>query len=104
MLPGARPVSRRMLAPGRPLTRVGRAGERVPAKKSDDLFSKDKGVDIRDLDFSVDDSDLPGWDPNLAFGNGSGSSDMPLPDFDNFFDGLPKNPDPPPLAGRAGEA
>ncbi|KAG2329926.1 hypothetical protein Bca52824_001106 [Brassica carinata] len=71
--------------------------ERVPAQKSDDWFSNDKGVDIGDLDFSVDDFDLPGWDPNLAFGDGSCSSDMPLPDFDNFFDGLPANPDPPPF-------
>ncbi|KAL0876188.1 hypothetical protein Bca101_025893 [Brassica carinata] len=76
---------------------VDRVPERVPAKKSDDWFSKDKGIDIGDLDFSVDDFDLPGWDPNLAFGDGSGSSDMPLPDFDTFFDGLPANPDPPPF-------
>ena len=76
---------------------VDRVPERVPAKKSDDWFSKDKGVDIGNLDFSVDDFEIPGWDPNLAFGDGSGSSDMPLPDFDNFFDGLPANPDPPPF-------
>ncbi|KAL0886174.1 hypothetical protein Bca101_010157 [Brassica carinata] len=76
---------------------VDHVPERVPAKKSDNWFSKDKGVDIRNLDFSVDDFEIPGWHPNLAFGNGSASSDMPLPDFDNFFDGLPANPDPPPF-------
>ncbi|KAL0864651.1 hypothetical protein Bca101_043769 [Brassica carinata] len=76
---------------------VDRVPECVPAKKSDDWFSKDKGIDIGNLDFSVDDFEIPGWDPNLAFGDGSGSSDMPLPDFDNFFDGLPTNLNPPPF-------
>ncbi|KAG2311885.1 hypothetical protein Bca52824_023442 [Brassica carinata] len=51
--------------------------------------SKGKGIDLGDIIFSLDDSVLPGWDPNLAYGDGSGSSDMPLPDFDGFFDGLP---------------
>ncbi|CAN6983436.1 unnamed protein product [Brassica oleracea var. botrytis] len=42
---------------------------------------------------------LPGWDPNLAFGDGNGTSEVPIPDFDDFFSGRPrvgiifKNPD-----------
>uniref|UniRef100_A0A0D3DMU3 Uncharacterized protein n=1 Tax=Brassica oleracea var. oleracea TaxID=109376 RepID=A0A0D3DMU3_BRAOL len=35
--------------------------------------SKGKDIDLGDLEFSVDDCMLPGWDPNhLAFGDGSG--------------------------------
>ena len=33
----------------------------------------------------MDDSILPGWDPNLAFGDGSCSSEAPILDFDDFF-------------------
>ena len=33
---------------------------------------KGKDVDLGDIEFSMDDSMLPGWDPNLAYGNGSG--------------------------------
>ncbi|KAL0759189.1 hypothetical protein Bca101_075339 [Brassica carinata] len=33
--------------------------------------SKGKDIDLGDLEFSVDDCILPGWDPNLAFGDGS---------------------------------
>ncbi|KAF2609213.1 hypothetical protein F2Q68_00044265 [Brassica cretica] len=36
------------------------------------------------------------WDPDLAFGDGSGSSEVPLPDFDEFFVGLPSSFNPPP--------
>ncbi|KAG5397786.1 hypothetical protein IGI04_019600 [Brassica rapa subsp. trilocularis] len=39
---------------------------------------------------------LPGWDPNLAYGDGSGSSEAPIPDFDDFFAGLPSGFDAPP--------
>uniref|UniRef100_A0A0D2ZQR3 Uncharacterized protein n=1 Tax=Brassica oleracea var. oleracea TaxID=109376 RepID=A0A0D2ZQR3_BRAOL len=51
--------------------------------------SKGKDIDLGDLEFSVDDCMLPGWDPNLAFGDGSGTSEVPIPDFDDFFAGLP---------------
>ncbi|KAL0836845.1 hypothetical protein Bca101_088735 [Brassica carinata] len=51
--------------------------------------SKGKGIDLGDLEFSVDDCMLPGWDPNLAFGDGSGTSEVPITDFDDFFAGLP---------------
>ena len=43
----------------------------------------------------MDDSILLGWDPNLAYGDGSGTSEVPIPDFDNFFAGLPSSFDPP---------
>ncbi|KAG2298236.1 hypothetical protein Bca52824_034708 [Brassica carinata] len=33
--------------------------------------SKGKGIDLGDIEFSVDDSVLPGWDSNLAYGDGS---------------------------------
>ncbi|KAF3535084.1 hypothetical protein F2Q69_00021881 [Brassica cretica] len=37
----------------------------------------------------MDDCMLPGRDPNIAFGDGSGTSEVPIPDFDYFFAGLP---------------
>ncbi|KAF2594030.1 hypothetical protein F2Q70_00042663 [Brassica cretica] len=57
--------------------------------------SKGKDIDLGDLEFSVDDCMLPGWDPNLAFGDGSGTSEVPIPDFDDFFAGLPSGFDAP---------
>ncbi|CAH8360755.1 unnamed protein product [Eruca vesicaria subsp. sativa] len=48
------------------------------------------------IEFSVDDSVLPGWDPNLAFRDGGGLSDFPLPGFDRFFSNFPADLDPPP--------
>uniref|UniRef100_A0A0D2ZT20 Uncharacterized protein n=1 Tax=Brassica oleracea var. oleracea TaxID=109376 RepID=A0A0D2ZT20_BRAOL len=56
---------------------------------------KGKDIDLGDLEFSVDDCMLPGWDPNLAFGNGSGTSEVPILDFDDFFAGLPSGFDAP---------
>ncbi|KAG2288468.1 hypothetical protein Bca52824_048072 [Brassica carinata] len=47
--------------------------------------SKGKDIDLGDLGFSVDDCMLTGWDPDLAFGDGSGTSEVPIPDFDDFF-------------------
>ncbi|KAF3583627.1 hypothetical protein F2Q69_00028872 [Brassica cretica] len=41
-----------------------------------------------------DDSILPGCDPDLAYGDGSGSSEVPILDFDEFFAGLPSSFDP----------
>ncbi|KAG5393818.1 hypothetical protein IGI04_023781 [Brassica rapa subsp. trilocularis] len=57
---------------------------------------KGKDVDLGDIEFLMDDSMIPGWDPNLAYGDGSGSSEAPIPDFDDFFDGLPPGFDAPP--------
>uniref|UniRef100_A0A0D3B713 Uncharacterized protein n=1 Tax=Brassica oleracea var. oleracea TaxID=109376 RepID=A0A0D3B713_BRAOL len=51
--------------------------------------SKGIDIDLGDLEFLVDDCMLPGWDPDLAFGDGSGTSEVPIPDFDDFFAGLP---------------
>uniref|UniRef100_A0A0D3BHX5 Uncharacterized protein n=1 Tax=Brassica oleracea var. oleracea TaxID=109376 RepID=A0A0D3BHX5_BRAOL len=56
---------------------------------------KGKDIDIGDLEFSVDDCMLPGWDPKLAFGDRSGTSEVPIPDFDDFFAGLPSGFDAP---------
>ncbi|KAF3514981.1 hypothetical protein F2Q69_00009743 [Brassica cretica] len=43
--------------------------------------SKGKDIDLGDLEFLVDDCMLPGWDPDLAFGDGSGTSEVPILDF-----------------------
>ncbi|KAG2266748.1 hypothetical protein Bca52824_073827 [Brassica carinata] len=64
--------------------------------------SKGKDIDLGDLEFSVDDCMLPGWDPNLAFGDGSGMSDVPIPDFDDFFAGLPSGFDTPQATSESG--
>ncbi|KAF3504373.1 hypothetical protein F2Q69_00043221 [Brassica cretica] len=66
--------------------------------------SKGKDVDLGDIDFSVDDSILPGWDPDLAYGDGSGTSEAPLSDFDNFFSSLPSGFDPPPSMNEMGRS
>uniref|UniRef100_A0A0D3E7H7 Uncharacterized protein n=1 Tax=Brassica oleracea var. oleracea TaxID=109376 RepID=A0A0D3E7H7_BRAOL len=64
--------------------------------------SKGKDIDLSDLEFSVDDCMLPGWDPNLAFGDGSGTSEVPIPDFDDFFAGLPSGFDAPQATSESG--
>ncbi|KAG5411074.1 hypothetical protein IGI04_007393 [Brassica rapa subsp. trilocularis] len=61
----------------------------VPTDVPESSSWKGKDVDLGDIEFSMDDSMLPGWDPNLAYGDGSGSSEAPIPDFDDFFAGLP---------------
>ena len=64
--------------------------------------SKGKDIDLGDLEFSVDDCMLPGWDPNLSFGDGSGTSEVPIPDFDDFFAGLPSGFDAPQATSESG--
>ncbi|KAF3511949.1 hypothetical protein F2Q69_00007732 [Brassica cretica] len=64
--------------------------------------SKGKDIDLGDLEFSVDDCMLPRWDPDLAFGDGSGTSEVPIPDFDDFFAGLPSGFDSPPATNELG--
>ncbi|KAF3535167.1 hypothetical protein F2Q69_00023069 [Brassica cretica] len=71
------------------------ASRDFPAEETNVRSSKGKGIELGDMEFSVDDSILPGWDPNLAYGDGSGSSEVLLPDFDEFFAGLPSSFDPP---------
>uniref|UniRef100_A0A0D3A8Y1 Uncharacterized protein n=1 Tax=Brassica oleracea var. oleracea TaxID=109376 RepID=A0A0D3A8Y1_BRAOL len=65
--------------------------------------SKGKDTDLGDLDFLVDDCMLPGWDPDLAFGDGSDTSEVPIPDFDDFFAGLPSGFDAPPSTNESGK-
>ncbi|KAF3542715.1 hypothetical protein DY000_02006338 [Brassica cretica] len=64
--------------------------------------SKGKNIDLGDIEFSVDDSMLPRWDPGLALGDGSGTSEVPIPDFDDFFAGLPSGFDAPPATNELG--
>ncbi|WZY77775.1 hypothetical protein YC2023_024159 [Brassica napus] len=70
----------------------------APAAMPESSSWKGKDIDFGDIEFSMDDSMLPGWDPNLAYGDGSGSSEVPIPDFDDFFAGLPPGFDAPPPA------
>ncbi|KAF2596045.1 hypothetical protein F2Q68_00008730 [Brassica cretica] len=64
--------------------------------------SKGKDIDLGELEFSVDDCMLPGWDPKLSFGDGSGASEVPIPYFDDFFAGLPSGFDAPPATSESG--
>uniref|UniRef100_A0A0D3BVA2 Uncharacterized protein n=1 Tax=Brassica oleracea var. oleracea TaxID=109376 RepID=A0A0D3BVA2_BRAOL len=64
--------------------------------------SKGKDIDLGDLEFLVDNCMLPGWNPDLAFGDGSGTSEVPIPDFDDFFAGLPSGFDAPPATSESG--
>ncbi|KAF3536199.1 hypothetical protein F2Q69_00021880 [Brassica cretica] len=64
--------------------------------------SKGKDIDLGDLEFSMDDCMLPGWDPNIAFGDGSGTSEVPIPDFDDFFAGLPSGFNAPQATSESG--
>ena len=57
--------------------------------------SKGKDIDLGDIEFLMDDSMLPGWDPDLAYGDGSCTSEVLIPDFDDFFAGLPSGFDAP---------
>uniref|UniRef100_A0A0D3BHR8 Uncharacterized protein n=1 Tax=Brassica oleracea var. oleracea TaxID=109376 RepID=A0A0D3BHR8_BRAOL len=64
--------------------------------------SKGKDIDLGDLEFSADDCMLPRWDPDLAFSDGSGTSEVPIPDFDDFFAGLPSGFDAPLATSESG--
>ena len=70
----------------------------APAAMPESSSWKGKDIDLGDIEFLMDDSMLPGWDPNLAYGDGSGSSEVPIPDFDDSFAGLPPGFDAPPPA------
>ena len=76
----------------------------VPMEEANVRSSKGKGIDLGDIELSVDDSILPGWDPDLAFGDGNSSSEAPIPDFDDFFAGLPSSFDPPPSVVETGRS
>ncbi|KAF3505870.1 hypothetical protein F2Q69_00008413 [Brassica cretica] len=64
--------------------------------------SKGKDIDLGNLEFLVHDCMLPGWDPNLAFCDESGTSEVPIPDFDDFFAGLPSGFDAPQATSESG--
>ncbi|KAG5374385.1 hypothetical protein IGI04_042302 [Brassica rapa subsp. trilocularis] len=64
--------------------------------------SKGKDIDLGDIEFSMDDFMLLGWDPDLAYGDGSSTSEVPIPDFDDFFAGLPSGFDAPPPTNESG--
>ncbi|KAF3496907.1 hypothetical protein DY000_02053697 [Brassica cretica] len=66
----------------------------VPTEETNVRSSKGKGIDLGDIEFSVDDSILPGWDPDLAYGDSSGSSEVHILDFYEFLAGLPSSFDP----------
>ncbi|KAF3567634.1 hypothetical protein DY000_02013685 [Brassica cretica] len=68
----------------------------APTAVPESSSRKGKDVDLGDIEFSMDNSMLPGWDPNLAYGDGSGSSEVPIPDFDDFLADLPPGFDAPP--------
>uniref|UniRef100_A0A0D3D4V4 Uncharacterized protein n=1 Tax=Brassica oleracea var. oleracea TaxID=109376 RepID=A0A0D3D4V4_BRAOL len=68
----------------------------APTAVPESSSRKGKDVDLGDIEFSMDDSMLLGWDPNLAYGDGSGSSEVPIPDFDDFLADLPPGFDAPP--------
>ena len=74
----------------------------VPAGEMNLRSSKGKDIDLGNIEFSVDDSILPGWDPDLAYGDGSGTSEVPIPDFDDLFAGLPSSFDSPPPVEKSG--
>ncbi|KAJ4876045.1 Uncharacterized protein Rs2_41063 [Raphanus sativus] len=68
--------------------------ERVPVERSPELPRKNRDIEVEDHNFPADDSPLPGWDPSLGFNDGSGSSYAQIPNFDDFFSGLPDHPNP----------
>uniref|UniRef100_M4FJ53 Uncharacterized protein n=1 Tax=Brassica campestris TaxID=3711 RepID=M4FJ53_BRACM len=64
--------------------------------------SKGKDIDLGDIEFLTDDSMLSGWDPDLAYGDGSSTRKVPILDFDDFFADLPSGFDAPPPTNESG--
>ncbi|KAF2539491.1 hypothetical protein F2Q68_00020771 [Brassica cretica] len=76
----------------------------VPAGETNVRSSKGKEIDLGEIEFFVDDSVLPGWDPDLAYGDGNGTSEVPISNFDDFFASLPSSFDPPPPVDKLGRS
>uniref|UniRef100_A0A0D3DKJ0 Uncharacterized protein n=1 Tax=Brassica oleracea var. oleracea TaxID=109376 RepID=A0A0D3DKJ0_BRAOL len=69
-----------------------------------DADSDSESDDPAPFDFSIDDSILPGWDLDLAYSDGSGSSKVHILDFDEFFAGLTSSFDPPSSVDELGRS
>uniref|UniRef100_M4F075 Uncharacterized protein n=1 Tax=Brassica campestris TaxID=3711 RepID=M4F075_BRACM len=76
----------------------------VPAEETNVRSSKGNGIDLGDIDFTVDDSILLGWDSDLAYGDGSGSRAVPIPNFNELFASLPSSFDPPSSVDELGRS
>ncbi|KAF2595909.1 hypothetical protein F2Q68_00011259 [Brassica cretica] len=59
----------------------------VPDQRERVRPQKDKGIALEDKNFVSKDLPLPGWNPGFTQGDGSGTSEAPLPD--DFFANLP---------------
>ncbi|CDY09322.1 BnaC03g63520D [Brassica napus] len=59
----------------------------VPDQRERVRPRKDKGITLEDRNFVSEDLPLPGWNPGFTPGDGSGTSEAPLPD--DFFANLP---------------
>ena len=59
----------------------------VPDQRERVRPRKDKGIALEDRNFVSEDLPLPGWNPGFTPGDGSGTSEYPLPN--DFFANLP---------------
>ncbi|KAF3548679.1 hypothetical protein DY000_02015130 [Brassica cretica] len=59
----------------------------VPDQRERVRPRKDKGITLEDRNFVLEDLPLPGWNPGLTPGDGSGTSEAPLPN--DLFANLP---------------
>ncbi|KAF3567916.1 hypothetical protein DY000_02017555 [Brassica cretica] len=59
----------------------------VPNQRERFRPQKNKGITLEDRNFVSEDLPLPGWNPGFTPGDGSGTSEAPLPD--DFFANLP---------------
>ncbi|KAF2559069.1 hypothetical protein F2Q68_00016467 [Brassica cretica] len=60
----------------------------VPDQRERVRPRKDKGIALEERNFVSEDLPLPGWNPGFTPGDGSGTSEAPLPD--DFFANLPR--------------